>query len=584
MRSLVTRAVLVLLSLPASATLAADWPQWRGPDRTNVSKEAGLLDEWPKDGPPLAWKAAGLGDGVVPVSVAGGRVFTTGNLDNEVVCTALSEKDGKELWTAKLGPAAKETSIMRWLAQAAPTVDGERVFAVTANGDYVCLAADTGKVIWKKHFTEDFEGKKGSGWGFCDYPLVDGDQLIVCLGGNKNTVAALDKKTGKLIWACPIMGEGSAHSVLIVAEIDSVKQYVVHLTKGLYGISTEGKLLWKYEGLRNGIANTHAPISRGSEVFFANGYNTGHALLKVAKKDETWTAKEVYWAKQPYVPWLGSPTSLGDHVFVTTTGGLTCLEWKTGNAVWIEEKLGRCMNTIADGKLFVRIQRGNMILAPADVKEWKRTSEFTPPRPDKGQPAWTFPVVANGRLYIRDYDTLLCYDVRDPERAKKKVPDAVFVPTPPDVVKQMLGLAAVKKDDVLYDLGSGDGRIVIAAAKTHGCKAVGVELDKELVTKSRERAKEAEVEKLVTFEEADLFEADFSGATVVALYILPKMSQKLIPKFDKLKPGSRIVSHCFAIPGITPDKVLKITSEEDDVERPVCLYTVPLTKMKPGDE
>lgn len=149
----------------------------------------------------------------------------------------------------------------------------------------------------------------------------------------------------------------------------------------------------------------------------------------------------------------------------------------------------------------------------------------------------------------------MCYVVRDPNRLNKMVPDAVFVPTPADAVAKMLELAAVKKDDVVYDLGSGDGRIVIAAAKAHGCKAVGVELDKDLVAKSRDRAKRAGVENLATFERGDLFEADFSNATVVALYILPTMSQKLIPKFEELKAGTRIVSHCFAIPGIIPEKV-----------------------------
>jgi outer membrane protein assembly factor BamB len=574
------RAALALAFLSASVTTAADWPQWRGPDRSNVSKESGLIGEWPKDGPPLAWKAAGLGDGVAPVSVASGRVFTTGNVDKEVVCTALSAKDGKSLWSAKLGPAANESSVMRWLAQMAPTVDGERVYAVTANGDYVCLAADTGKELWRKHYVKDFEGKKGTGWGFCDYPLVDGERLIVCPGGEKNTVAALDKKTGKLLWSCPIPGEAASHSVLVAAEVGGVRQYVVHLWKGMYAISAEGKLLWKYEGLRNTVANTHAPIAQGGEVFFANGYATGHALLRPAKKGGEWAVEEVYRRQAAYVPWLGSPTRVGDRVFVNNQAGMVCLDWKTGEKAW-EERLGRVTYTVADGKLFVRTQAGKVILAAADPKEYKQLAEFAPPRPDKGAPAWTFPVVADGRLYVRDYDVLLCYDVRDPEARKKKAPDAVFVPTPPDVVARMLDLAAVKKGDVVYDLGSGDGRVVVAAAKAHGCRAVGVEIDKELVALSRRRAKEAGVEKLVSFEDGDLFEADFSDATVVALYVLPSMSQKLIPKFDKLKAGSRIVSHCFAIPGVVPDQVVRVTSEEDDVERPVYLYTVPLTREKP---
>ena len=186
-------------------------------------------------------------------------------------------------------------------------------------------------------------------------------------------------------------------------------------------------------------------------------------------------------------------------------------------------------------------------------------------------------MVANGHLFIRDFDTLLCYDVRDTGRPKKSS-DAVFVPTPMDVVKRVLELAAVKKSDVVYDLGSGDGRIVIAAAKAFGCRAVGVELDEDLVKASRAQAKEAGVEKQVSFRHADLFEADFADADVVALYLLPEMNKRLIPKLDRLRPGARVVAHYFPIPGVTPAKVVKMTSREDDVERSLYLYTVPLKK------
>src|SRR5262249_26289540 len=155
---------------------------------------------WPADGPPLAWKAAGLGDGITPPAVAGGRVFLTGPRDGVEHCTAFAEKDGEQLWTTPLGAAAKESSIMRWLAQLTPTVDGDRVYVVTSNGDYHCLTADTGKVIWRKHYQAHLAGRKGGAWGYCDYPLVDGDWLIVCPGGDKNTVAALDKKTGEVVW------------------------------------------------------------------------------------------------------------------------------------------------------------------------------------------------------------------------------------------------------------------------------------------------------------------------------------------------------------------------------------------------
>jgi outer membrane protein assembly factor BamB/precorrin-6B methylase 2 len=559
---------------------AADWPQWRGPARTNVSAETGLLQEWPKDGPPLAWKADGLGDGVAPVSVAGGRVFATGNAGEDVVCTARSEADGKSLWATKLGPAAKEMAVMRWLSQTAPTVDGDHLYAVTANGDYVCLATDTGKELWRKHFQKDFDGKKAV-WGYCDYPLVDGDRVILTPGGETAAVVALNKKTGAVIWKCVLPGgDMAAHSVLVAAEIGGVRQYVNHLGQTLLGVAAaDGKLLWTYTGSGTRVATTHAPVVDRDTVFYASGYAAGHVLVKVTRKDGAFAVEEVYRGHGDYVPWLGSPTPVGGHLLINTNRGLACLDRKDGSTAW-KEDLGRCTYTVADGRLYVRAQKGVVTLADADPAGFRKRGEFTPPSNRPADPYWTFPVVANGRLYLRDFDTLLCYDVRDPERRKRKVPDAVFVPTPPDVVSEMLKLADVRKADLVYDLGSGDGRILIAAAKARGATAVGVELDRDLVTASRRAAQEAGVEKLVTIEHGDLFEADFSKADVVAVYLLPTMLQKLVPKFNRLKPGSRVVAHAFAIPGVKPARKIEVTSEEDGVKRPVYLYTVPLTADK----
>jgi SAM-dependent methyltransferase len=392
-------------------------------------------------------------------------------------------------------------------------------------------------------------------------------------------VAALDKRTGRLIWSCPITDEGASHSVLVTAELGGVKQYLVHLWRDFYGISTDGKLLWKSKGLPNTYAVTHAPIARADEVFFANGYGSGHFLIRVSSEESRWAIETIYRKKQRhYVPWLGSPTALGHRLYINTSHGMSCLDWKTSKPLWEETTLGPCTYTSADGKLFIRLQSGKVILAAADAKEFRPLAEFSPPLPDKEQPAWTFPVVANGRLYLRNYDRLIVYDVRNPKPPRKKTPDAVFVPTPDDVVAKMLELAQVAKSDVVYDLGSGDGRIVIAAARTCGCRAVGIEIDAGLLTLARERARAARVEKLAAFRHDDLFEADFSDASVVALFILPGMMQKLLPKFDNLKAGSRLVSHAFPIPGIIPTNVLHTTSNEDDVQRPVYLYRVPLTR------
>jgi outer membrane protein assembly factor BamB len=468
-------------------------------------------------------------------------------------------------------------NIMRWLSQRTPTVDGERIYVVTVSGEWVCLTAETGKELWRKHFQKDFEGKRGF-WGFCDYPLVDGENLIITPGGEKATVAALKKRTGEVVWTCSLPGgDAFGYAALVPADIGGVRQYVNQLNRWMIGVSAkDGRLLWKYDGMGIRFAATYALVARGDTVFYASGYGAGHVLLRIGRTENDWTVRESYRLRaNSYVPWLGSATQVGNHLFLNTNEGLLCIERGDGHPVW-EERLGHCVYTVAEGRLYIRSQnKGTMYLAAADPKEYRSSGEFTPPRADDKQPRWTFPVVANGHLFVRDFDTLLCYDVRDPGRLKKE-PGAVFVPTPADVVTRMLQVAAVRKGDLVYDLGSGDGRIVIAAAKTYGCRAVGVELDEDLVSASRTQAREAGVEDRVAFRHADLFEADFGDADVVALYLLPEMNRRLISKLDRLRPGTRVVAHCFPIPGLKPVKEVRVTSTEDDVERSIYLYTVPL--------
>ena len=160
--------------------------------------------------------------------------------------------------------------------------------------------------------------------------------------------------------------------------------------------------------------------------------------------------------------------------------------------------------------------------------------------------------------------------------AEARKPDVVFVPTPNDVVDKMLELADVKKTDTLYDLGCGDGRIVVAAAKKVGCRAIGYDIDPRRVKESRENVKKNQVEELVRIEQKDIFTLDLSEASVVTLYLLPRLNVKLIPQLRKLKPGSRIVSHDFRMKGIGPEKTVKITSKEDGNDHKIFLWTTPL--------
>jgi SAM-dependent methyltransferase len=592
-------AVILAAPLPAAEPpppAGGNWPQWGGPDRTNVSAETGLLKEWPPGGPPLLWKADGLGGGVSPVAVAGGKVFVLGDGDGREFLTALAEADGTRLWSAPVGPAVTGVMpVMRWLSQRTPTVDGDRVYAVTGRGELVCAATADGRERWRKDYVRDFDGVRGP-WGYCDFPLVDGDRLICTPGGGTATVVALDKAAGAVVWKCALpAAPRSTYGAIVAADIGGTRQYIHQFDATVVGIAAaDGRLLWESQPAdRGGLGgNVYTALVRGDEVFASWGWTPGAALLKVTRDGAQFRAQVIYRTKLPFDPWVGSSVRLGDYVHAAN--GL-CVEWKTGRLVHqtappappapgqarapAVPRVVRMTMTAADGRLYHRT--GNNLVTLSEVAAdggYVKRGEFTAPRVG-GEPTWTFPVVTGGRLYLRDQGALLCYDVRE-KAVRRRRPDVIFVPTPQDVVERMLELARVTRDDVVADLGCGDGRIVVTAAKKYGCQAVGWDLDRECVRLSLANVKKEGVENLVRVEHGDVLAVDLSGISVVTLYLGPVMNAKLLPQLERLKPGARIVSHAFDMPGVTPDRVVSVTSAEDDVARKLYLWTTPLKRER----
>jgi outer membrane protein assembly factor BamB len=548
----------------------------------------------------------GLGDGVASVAVGGGRVFTLGyRADNEYV-TALSESTGKKLWDARIGPDVKENRLMRWLSQRTPTLDEDRLYAVTVRGELVCLRSADGKELWRKSYAQDFAGKGGV-WGYCDYPLVDGERLICVPGGARATMVALNKKTGELIWKCAVpTGDSAGYAATVVSEVGGIRQYVNFLQRGVVGVAAkDGKLLWRYDQVANRLANAYSPLVGGDFVFCASGYGGGIAFLKLARDGEGLAVKERYFAKRNLPPWHSSLIRLEGHVYLGTNEGLECVALETGETVWQGRRsLGRFNSVWADGRFYLRFSNGQVLLVDATPQGYAEKGRLRIPGAGE-KPGSVAPVVAGGRLYLRDDDLLFCYDVLQgvpaaaaggpapapPKPAGdameatsrpgvRREADAIFVPTPQDVVEKMLELAKVKRTDVVYDLGSGDGRIVVAAARKYGCKAVGYEIDPELVKLARQQVAQEGVGRLVTIERKDLFTVDLGGADVIALYLLPRLNARLLPQLEKLKAGSRIVSHAFPIPGVRPDQELTVRSMEDGVKHTIYLWTTPLKKDK----
>jgi outer membrane protein assembly factor BamB len=402
--------VALFAALTPATLLASDWPQFRGPDRDGVAKESGLLKAWPEGGPPLAWTATGLGGGYSSVSVAGDRVYTLGNKGNMSKVVAVDRNTGKVVWAEEVGRAGGNLGCT-------PTVEGDRVYALGQEGDLVCLTTE-GKRVWHRNLLKEFDGQYG-GWHYCESPLVDGDRVIVTPGGKEATMVALKKATGETLWKCPIAGPHTeaGYSSVVVATAGGVRHYVQLFNGGLVGVSTDGKVLWKYERLGPNTANIPTPIVVGEYIFSPAGYGKGAALLRLKANGQGVGYDEVYF-KEELTNKHGGVIRVGDYLFGDTDdkGQPFCAEFRTGKVLWKRERgdgrgSGSTAVTAADGRLYFHYEDGWVVLAEASPGGYKELGAFRAPK-RSGQ-SWAHPVVCDGRLYVREGDMLYCYDVRD---------------------------------------------------------------------------------------------------------------------------------------------------------------------------
>jgi outer membrane protein assembly factor BamB len=399
---------------PVRGTVARphDWPQWQGPDRTAISRETNLLQEWPTSGPRLAWKVSTLGIGYSTPTVAAGRIFTMGNRGKSEHVIALAEDDGRELWATEVG-AVRANGGGYEGPRCSPTVDGELVYALGLNGDLLCLNVEDGKEVWQRDLHKDFSGAVG-GWGYSESPLIDGDKLLCTPGGRKATLVALNKKTGDALWQGPVPeGDHAHYSSIIAANYEGKRQYIQFLSGGVVGLSADGKFLWRYNHPANGTANCSTPLYHDGHVFAASSYGRGGGLAKLTIDGDKVNAEEVYFTNHMQNH-HGGMVLIGDYLYGSDEGHLTCLELLTGKVKWAEGKAGKGSIACADGRLYYRNEGGPIVLVEANPDRYVEHGRFTPPN-TTGRPAWPHPVIANGKLYIRDQEWLFCYDVKKSE-------------------------------------------------------------------------------------------------------------------------------------------------------------------------
>lgn len=401
------------MALPAAA--ATDWPQWRGPNRDGVSLEKGLLPTWPEGGPRLLWTAENLGAGYSAPAVVGGKVFVPGSRGDAEYVFVLDAATGQPQGEAVLG----RLYVNDWGSgpRGTPTVDGDRLYSLSGDGDLICLELATGEVRWRKRIYRDFGGQLPM-WGCGESPLVDGDRVLVTPGGDKGTVAAFHKMTGDLLWQSAGFTDAAGYSSLVIAEFGGVRQYVQMTFHHVVGIAAQdGRLLWHFP--REGPnAPVPTPIVYKDQVYVTSGYGAGCHLLQVTRQGEGFKAEQAYASKN-VSNHHGGLVRLGEHLFgYADNRGWVCQNLLTGELPWREKrKLTKGSITAADGKLFCYGEEdGTLVVLDASPKGWQERGRFKIPRqsalPRKNGGIWTHPVIADGKLFLRDQELLFCYALK----------------------------------------------------------------------------------------------------------------------------------------------------------------------------
>jgi outer membrane protein assembly factor BamB len=429
-------SILLLCSI-MSALYGADWPQFRGPQRDGVSRETNLRKQWPDGGPPLLWTYANLGVGYSGPAVVGDRLYTSAARGDSEYVFALDLKNAgdqgvKEVWSTRIGPLFSWKG-NNWNAgpSATPTVDGELLYALGGNGDLVCVEVGSGKERWRKNLPRELGGEVNPigggqeeptplGWGYAWAPLVDGQQLVCVPGGKQGLLAALDKMTGQVLWQSKEVTNQATYSSPIAVEIAGARQYVQVTNEGIVGVAAkDGKKLWSY--MREpayGDVVIATPVFLDNHLFATVGFAQGCDLIKLTSQNSAFQVEKVF-SNKTVENRDGGVVLVDGHVYgYSENKGWFCMELKTGAIAWSERnKLGRGSLTYADGNLYCCTEQGGIVaLVEATPKGWNEKGRLQLPKESRQRKQsgglWTHPVVANGRLYLRDQELLFCYDLK----------------------------------------------------------------------------------------------------------------------------------------------------------------------------
>jgi outer membrane protein assembly factor BamB len=403
-------ALVLWACVPPEVEAAAPfWPEFHGPGRDNMSRESGLLTQWPEGGPPLVWTTRGIGQGFSSVAIADGTMYTAGNTDEETVVTAL-DMEGRIVWQAETGTAWTGSSPG---TRSTPTIDASRLFYESPLGDLVCLDTKAGERIWGVNILEKF-GSRNITWALAESPLVDGEKLICCPGGPQTSMVALDKTDGHLIWTAPTVGDLAGYASPVLVEYHGLRMIVTMTSGAVIGVAAEsGELLWRFEHLTQSEENILAPLFHDGCVFVSTP-RTGSALFRLNVQGRRVTPETV-WRSKELDNHHGGVLLVDGYLYGTSyksnQAKWICLDWKTGKMMYAERGVGKGSLTFADGLLYTLGERGRVGLLRPTPTRHDLISSFELPQGGQG-PVWAHPVVCGARLYLRHGDFLYAFDVK----------------------------------------------------------------------------------------------------------------------------------------------------------------------------
>jgi outer membrane protein assembly factor BamB len=338
-------------------------------------------------------------------------------MENEFV-QCLSARDGKVIWTTRVGKVGNPSDFLYAKARSTPTVDGDFIYSMSSDGDLTCLETKNGQIRWQKSARKEFGGQPGT-WAYAESPLVDGDVVVVTPGGAQATIVALNKKTGELIWKSQVPGgDAAGYASAIIVNAAGRQQYVQFLSKGIVGVDAKtGEFLWRYAQVAKGMAQMVTPVA-GDDYVYGGAQGVGGGIVRLKAKPDGVGADEVYFARG--LPNnIGGSVLVGNYLYGTAGDSLVAVEFATGTIKWKADCIGGGSVACADGMLFVHGENGQVALVEATPDAYREKGRFTPPLPPKRRKlgpfperAWTYPVIANGRLYIRDIGTLWAFDLK----------------------------------------------------------------------------------------------------------------------------------------------------------------------------